>query len=131
MSLIKDTYEDYLKAIYIVSKKNKGGWVSNSEISDFLKVKPASVSNMLFKLQTNNLINWRPRKSVRLSMKGKDIAIGTINKYNLWKSFFINILSLNDSLELNELCCKIEHFVTPEISDALENLLLEEVQENL
>ncbi len=131
MSLINDTYEDYLKAIYIVSKKNKGGWVSNSEISDFLKVKPASVSNMLFKLETNNLINWRPRKSVRLSTKGKDIAIGTINKYNLWKSFFINILGVNDSLDLDELCCKIEHFVTPEISDALENFLLEEVQENL
>lgn len=131
MSQIKDTYEDYLKAIYIVSKKNKGGWVSNSEISDFLKVKPASVSNMLFKLQTNNLINWRPRKSVRLSTEGKDIAIGTINKYNQWKSFFINILSVNDSLELDELCCKIEHFITPEISDALENFLLEEERENL
>ncbi len=131
MSLIKDTYEDYLKAIYIVSKKNKGGWVSNSEISNFLKVKPASVSNMLFKLQTNNLINWRPRKAVRLSTKGKDIAIGTINKYNLWKSFFINILGVKDSLELDEICCKIEHLITPEISDALENLLLEEVQDNL
>jgi Mn-dependent DtxR family transcriptional regulator len=135
MSLINDTYEDYLKAIYIVSKKNKGGWVSNSEISNFLKVKPASVSNMLFKLlfklQTNDLINWRPRKSVRLSTKGKDIAIGTINKYNLWKRFFINVLGVNDSLELDELCCKIEHLITPEISDALENFLLEEVRENL
>ena len=71
------------------------------------------------------------QKSVRLSTKGKDIAIGTINKYNQWKSFFINILDINDSLELDELCCKIEHFVTPEISDALEKFLLEEVQENI
>ena len=127
MSLINETYEDYLKAIYLVSKKNKGGWVSNSEISDFLKVKPASVSNMLFKLQTNDLINWRPRKSVRLSTKGKEIAIGTINKYNLWKRFFINVLGVNESLVLDVLCCKIEHVVTPEISDALENFILEEV----
>ena len=71
MSQIKDTYENYLKAIYMVSKRNRGGWVSNSEISNFLKVKPASVSNMLYKLKENDYIQWYPRKSVRLTAKGK------------------------------------------------------------
>ncbi|GAF95209.1 unnamed protein product, partial [marine sediment metagenome] len=75
MSQIKDTYEDYLKAINMVSRKNRGGWVSNSEISNFIKVKPSSVSSMLYKLKENNYIYWDPRKSVRLTAKGKKIAL--------------------------------------------------------
>jgi DtxR family Mn-dependent transcriptional regulator len=131
MSQIRDTYEDYLKAIYIVSKKNKGGWVSNSEISNFLKVKPASVSSMLYKLKENNYIQWYPRKSVRLTEKGKEIALVTINKYNQLKHFFEDVLGVDNTFELDELCCKIEHTITPEISDALENLSLKEIKENI
>jgi len=131
MSQIKDTYEDYLKAIYMVSKKNRGGWVSNSEISKFLKVKPASVSSMLYKLKENNYIHWYPRKSVRLTAKGKEIALITINKYNHLKHFFEDILGVDSTIELDELCCKIEHSITPEISDALKNLSLRVFQTNI
>ena len=131
MSQIKDTYEDYLKAIYMVSRKNKGGWVSNSEISNFIKVKPASVSSMLYKLKENNYITWYPRKSVRLTAKGKKIALTTLNNYNQWKHFFEDVLGVDDTFELDELCCKIEHSLTPEISDALENLSLKVIQENI
>ena len=131
MSQIKDTHEDYLKAIYMVSKKNRGGWVSNSEISNFLKVKPASVSSMLYKLKENNYIHWYPRKSVRLTAKGKEIALVTINKYNQLKLFFEDVLGVDNAFKLDELCCKIEHTITPEISDALENLSLKVIQENI
>ena len=131
MSQIKDTHEDYLKAIYRISKKNKGGWVSNSEISNVLKVKPASVSNMLYKLKENDYIQWYPRKSVRLTAKGKKIALITISKYNQLKLFFEDILGVDNAFKLDELCCKIEHTITPEISDALENLSLKVIQENI
>jgi len=124
MSQIRDSYEDYLKAIYIISKKNRGGWVSNSEISNFIKVKPASVSSMLYKLKENNYVNWYPRKSVRLTAKGKEVALITIKKYNQLKHFFEDILGVDNTFELNELCCKIEHKISTEISDALENLSL-------
>ena len=131
MSQIKDTHENYLKAIYMISRKNRGGWVSNSEISNFLKVKPASVSSMLYKLKENSFIHWYPRKSVRLTAKGKNIALITINKYNQLKHFFEDVLGVNNTFELDELCCKIEHIITPEISGALKNLSLKVIQENI
>ena len=130
MSQIKDTHENYLKAIYMISRKNRGGWVSNSEISNILKVKPASVSSMLYKLKENSYIHWHPRKSVRLTAKGKNIALTTINKYNQLKHFFEDVLGVDNTFELDELCCKIEHTITPEISDALENLS-KVIQENI
>ena len=119
---IKETYENYLKAIYLVSRKHKGGWVSNSEISNFLGVKPSSVSSMLYKLKEQNYVYWFPRKSVRLTPKGKEIALITIRKYNQLKIFFEDILGVNDDFKIDELCCKIEHTITPEISEALESL---------
>lgn len=41
MAKIHESHEDYLKAIFLIAKRNKGGWVSNSEISQFLEIKPS------------------------------------------------------------------------------------------
>ncbi|MFX1257746.1 MAG: metal-dependent transcriptional regulator [Promethearchaeota archaeon] len=120
---MNETYEDYLKGIYLISKKNRGGWVSNSEISEFLNVKPASVSGMLHKLKKNGLITWKPRNSIRLTQKGKNIANKMIENYEKLREFFIGILKLNDEKLIDLLCCGIEHHITPEVVEALDNLL--------
>jgi len=114
--------EDYIKAIYFLSKHKKGGWVSNTEISHYLNVKPSSVTSMLVKLREKNLIEWRPRKSLRLTEKGREMARTLIKKYKVLRNFFINILHIDDSPKINELCCKLEHLVTMEITKALEDL---------
>jgi len=125
MTKIYESYEDYLKAIYLISQNNKGGWVSNSEISNLLNVKPPSVTNMLYKLKANGLINWKPRKSLRLTKEGKEIAMNIVKNYNCLFGFFSHILKLRDKSLVSNLCCEIEHLITPEVLYALENLILE------
>lgn len=125
MKHLNKSYEDYIKAIYLISKENKGGWVSNSKISNLLKVKPSSVTNMLYKLKANDLIDWKPNKSLRLTKKGKKIALSIVKNYNSLFDFFVHVLKLKENDQVKNLCCKIEHYITPEISDALENLILE------
>ncbi len=46
---VPESYQRYLDEIYIISRKKKGGWVSNKELASNLNVKPASVSGMLEK----------------------------------------------------------------------------------
>ena len=121
---MNETYEDYLKAIYIISKSNKGGWVSNSEIASFLNVKPSSVTDMLYKLNQNNLIQWKPRKSIRMTLRGKSIAQNILRKNKELVKFFKNVLKIKDDSKVKELCCKIEHHITPEVITALENFNL-------
>ena len=113
MKVINESYEDYLKAIYLISKGNKGGWVSNSEISNFLKIKPASVSGMLHKLVNLRFISWKPRSSIRLTPQGKHVAIQMIKNSNNLREFFTGILKLNDKELIDKLCCGIEHHITP------------------
>ncbi|MFX1357803.1 MAG: metal-dependent transcriptional regulator [Promethearchaeota archaeon] len=125
MPEIHESYEDYLKAIYIISKRKKGGWVSNSEISELLGVRPSSVTGMLYNLKNQELVDWTPRKSLRLTSKGKKVAMNTINKYKELKHFFIHVLKMKNNSKLDEICCKIEHHITPEVLNALEDLAFE------
>lgn len=119
MNDIQESQEDYLKSIYIISKQNRGGWVSNSEIADLLDVKPSSVTNMLYKLRDLGLIKWDPRKSIRLTEKGKKRAEIILKRYHALNDFFRNILDLHDEDTINELCCKIEHHLNKEAYNAL------------
>jgi len=125
MTEIHKSYEDYLKAIYLISKGNKGGWTSNSEISNYLNFKPSSVTHMLYNLKENGLITWKPRKSLRLTKKGKEVALKIIRNYNCLSKFFSYVLKLNNKSVIHKLSCEIEHHLNPEVSNALENLVLE------
>ncbi len=125
MTEIQERYEDYLKAIYLISKGRKGGWATNSEISKFLNVKPSSVTNMLYNLKEYDLISWKPRKSLRLTPKGKKIALKVLRNYNCLFEFFLNVLKLKNKNLIHKLSCEIEHHVNLEVSNALENLILE------
>lgn len=122
MQKFPESHEDYLKAIFLISKNHKGGWVSNRDISEFLKVSPPSVSNMLYKLKDNGLINWQPRKSIRLSQKGRKLAQDTVNNYYRLYNFFKNTLKINDKVIVQEICCKMEHLLTPEVNNALDTM---------
>ncbi len=122
MEKYPESHEDYLKAILLISKKHKGGWVSNREISEFLKITPPSVSNMLFKLKENGLINWEPRKSIRLTQEGRLIAQKTVNNYFRLYNFFKDTLKISNRAIVQEICCKMEHLLTPEVNNALKSL---------
>jgi Mn-dependent DtxR family transcriptional regulator len=45
-----------------------------------------------------------------------------VKKYNLLKEFFFNILGLKDEKLIKDLSCQIEHHITPEVSEALQDL---------
>lgn len=119
MLSLQQSHKEYLIAIFIISKRNKGGWVSNTNISEFLGVKPASVTGMLQKLNRQELVDWKPRKRIRLTEKGKVIAREIIEIHNQLKKFFLAHLNLRDDASLNLLCSKIEQYITPELLDAL------------
>ncbi len=110
-----ESQEDYIKIIDKISKKNHGGWVSNSEIAKGLQIKPSSVTNMLHKLKDLKIIKWDPRKSIRLTEKGKNIAKKLNTRYEILIEFFRNILNINDDDVINNFCCEIEHKIPSEI----------------
>ena len=65
--------EDYLKSIYKLQEKN--GKVSTGILAANLKVKPASATGMIKKLETMKLVSHKRYQGVTLTDTGKAIAL--------------------------------------------------------
>ncbi len=124
ISEIPESYQRYLDIIYNISKKKKGGWVTNKEIAENLQVEPASVSGMLDKLKKNNLIKWEPRKSIRLTDKGKEYALQLEETHTLLRIFFKEILNLSDNELIEKISCDIEHHITYEVKESFRSFIM-------
>ena len=121
---IPESYQRYLDIIYNISKKKKGGWVTNKEIAENLEVEPASVSGMLDKLKNKKLIRWEPRKSIRLTDKGKKYALQLDETHILLRTFFKEILKISDDELVEKISCDIEHHFTQEVKESFRNFIL-------
>ncbi len=82
--LVSYTEENYLKAIFALSRLYNDQEVSTNQISDHLKNKAASVTDMLKRLADKKLIDYKPYKGVKLTDKGKKTAVKVIRKHRLW-----------------------------------------------
>lgn len=120
---VPESYQKYLDSIYLISRKNRGGWVLNKQIAEDLKVEPASVSGMLEKLKKNGLIKWEPRKAIRLTKKGKNVARQLNESHKLLSTFFRKVLKVEDEKLVEKLSCEIEHHLTSEVAESLKNFL--------
>jgi DtxR family manganese transport transcriptional regulator len=123
ISDIPESHQRYLDEIFSISRKKKGGWVTNKEIAENLKVEPASVSGMLEKLKKKGLINWEPRKSIRLTEKGKKIARQLDETHALLYQFFAHVLKIEDEVIIENLSCEIEHHISRDVKESLEDFL--------
>ena len=123
ISEIPESYQRYLDEIFIISRRKKGGWVSNKELAENLDVKPASVSGMLEKLEKQGLIDWKPRKSIRLSEKGKTIARQLNETHELLRDFFQKVLEISDEKVVDNISCEIEHHITSHVKKKLKEFL--------
>ncbi|MHA2288595.1 MAG: metal-dependent transcriptional regulator [Promethearchaeota archaeon] len=124
ISEIPESYQRYLDIIFNISKKKKGGWVTNKEIAESLQVEPASVSGMLEKLKKKQLIRWEPRKSIRLTEKGKKYALQLEETHSLLRIFFKDILKIDDEELVEKISCEIEHHITQEVKDSFRSFIL-------
>jgi DtxR family transcriptional regulator, Mn-dependent transcriptional regulator len=120
---LPESYQRYIDVIYDISKKKRGGWVQNKEIADKLGVEPASVSGMLEKLKSNDLIKWEPRKAIRLTEKGKQYAIQLDEIHSLLRIFFREVLQINDPRVIESVTHEIEHYITQKIKESLKTFL--------
>jgi len=120
---IPESYQRYLDIIYEISKTKRGGWVLNKEIAESLSIKPASVSGMLDKLKQQELIQWEPRRAIRLTEKGKSLALELNEIHSLLRTFFEKILKIQNRELVEKITCEIEHHITPKVKDSLSKFL--------
>ncbi|HTM66503.1 MAG TPA: metal-dependent transcriptional regulator [Flavipsychrobacter sp.] len=122
MQQLTFTEENYLKNIYSLQHKNESGEVSVNEISERMKTKPATVTDMLRKLSEKNLIHYERYKKVRLTDKGVTKALQIIRKHRLWETFLHDKLHFSWD-EVHEVAEQLEHIHSQKLIDRLDGYL--------
>lgn len=112
--------EDYLNEIYML-QISKNGAIKNVDLAIALKVSSPSVSEMLKKLLSDNLISISGKKGITLTKKGVESARKINRKHQLLEVFFSELLNLKKHFHSE--AHKVEHELSDEATDKLDILL--------
>lgn len=113
--------ENYLKAIYHLSNHGKES-VSTNALAEDMKTTAASVSDMIGKLSKKNVVDYQKYKGVRVSGKGKEVALRVIRKHRLWEVFLVDKLNFHWD-EVHDIAEQLEHIKSPLLISRLDEFL--------
>ena len=113
--------ENYLKAIFVL-EQDKNSNPNTNAIAEKLDTKASSVTAMLKKLSSQNLIKYEKYQAVELTEEGRKVAVSVLRKHRLWEYFLYEKLKFNWS-EVHELAEQLEHIQSAELTDRLDRFL--------
>ncbi|MEZ4972999.1 MAG: metal-dependent transcriptional regulator [Cyclobacteriaceae bacterium] len=113
--------ENYLKAIYHLSDDGAKDVLTN-ELADSMNTKAASVTDMIKKLSTKELITYKKYYGVNVTSKGKSRALQVIRKHRLWETFLVQKLNFTWD-EVHEIAEQLEHIRSPRLIEKLDEFL--------
>ncbi len=112
--------EDYLEAIFNLSAQGKVA--RSKDIAEVLEVSRSSVTGALKTLAEKGLVNYKPYGFITLTGIGRDEAQRVARKHNIIKSFFVNVLGV-DQNTASKAACRAEHALGPRIVARLLNFI--------
>ena len=118
--MISHAMEDYLKAIYLVGRED--GKVSTSRLAENLGCSAASVTNMLQRLASLKLVQYRPYQGVNLTDAGARVALEVIRHHRLIELYLKEVLGYSwDRVHAEaEL---LEHVMSEELEERMDKAL--------
>jgi len=112
--------EEYLEAIYRLEEKR--GSAKTSELANQLKVALGSVTNTIERLERQRLVIHEPYRGVKLTKKGRKLALRVLRKHRLAERLLTDVLHLDWS-KAHDAACQLEHGITDDIIKPLERTL--------
>ncbi len=112
--------EEYLEAIYRLEEKY--GYARTMDLAKELKVAPGSITNTIENFEKIGFVEHIPYKGVKLTIKGKKIALKVLRKHRLSERLLIDILKI-DWCNVHKEACIMEHGITERIAKRIEEIL--------
>jgi DtxR family Mn-dependent transcriptional regulator len=116
------TVENYLKAILALESAAPSGVASGGEIAAALAVTPGTVTSMLKRLSAQGLAKYEPYGGVRLTPKGRRMAVAVLHRHRIVETFLVKVLGFDWS-EVHEEAERLEHAVSDKVLARLDSLL--------
>ncbi len=114
--------EDYLKALFHLLTENEEGKVGTNQLAEYMGISPASVSGMLKKMKTKDLVASERYGKLDLSEEGKAIAVQLIRKHRLWETFLYTHMNFSWD-EVHEVAEQLEHIKSTKLTTELDKFL--------
>lgn len=113
--------EEYLETIYRLQERN--GAAKTTELAKQLNVALGTITNSVESLERQSLVIHQPYKGVKLTAKGRKIALGVVRRHRLSERLLVDILKLEWG-KAHDAACKLEHvFADKELIEPLEKAL--------
>ena len=113
--------ENYLKAIFKLTS-GEVKLVSTGNLALALGVNAASVSEKIKKLSQKKWIEYKKSKGVKLTEKGRKLAVQIVRKHRLWEYFLVEKLKFKWD-EVHGIAEELEHIKNEELVDKLDLFL--------
>ena len=108
--------QDYAKAIYTLESRH--GAASTNDLAALLEVRPASVSGMLRKLSDLGLAEHERYRGVRLTQRGRRVALEVIRHHRLVELFLVESLGMTWD-EVHDEAEVLEHALSEELEELI------------
>src|SRR5215831_9595338 len=107
--------QDYAKAIYMLEAR---GPVTTTALAERLNVQPGSVSGMLRKLGDLGLVEHERYHGVRLTDRGRAVALEVIRHHRLLELFLVESLGMGWE-EVHAEAERLEHVLSEELEELI------------
>lgn len=112
--------QDYLRAIYCLEKEADG--VSASRLARAMEVTLPSVTSMLKKLASRNLVSYTPYISIALTRTGERQALEIVRHHRLLESYLQKALGFGlDALHVE--ADRLEHAMSAQLEEKIDSYL--------
>jgi len=112
--------ENYIKSIYHLQQQS--ATVTTNSLANELRTKPASVTDMLKKLQTKKLVDYQKYRGFKLNATGNKIALNIVRRHRLWEFFLVNKLGFEWDV-VHDIAEDLEHVSSIELINRLDSYL--------
>lgn len=117
---ITPAHEDYLKAIYTLSRRGEHGGeeVTNSALANHLGVAPASATNMVKKLADLGLVTYERYQNIALTPAGEKVALEVLRHHRLLELYLHDKLNVPWD-QVHAEADRLEHVLSETLEDAM------------
>ncbi len=140
MAMPTEKVDEYLETIFKLGCNSEG--VNVTQIAEYLGVSPASVSEMIKRMEAQGLVQCRRKrrgqaepsresgkgegrgrsKDISLTPRGEKMARTLIRRHRLSERFLTDMLGI-DWESAHQEACKLEHVISPEVEEKLADIL--------
>ncbi len=114
-----NTADQYLKAVYLAQSLEDGP-ASTGMLAEMLEVSPASVNEMIGKLEQRGLVDHEKYKGTRLTDEGLERAHHALQTYCIIERFLANVLEVE---RFREEARAIESVIDDTVAERLDTII--------